>query len=259
MKLNSHLLLPAIAVASLTICSCNREKPYTINGVLNIPAEIPYGDTLLQLPSPEGEWVYLMEDGEDPVDSCQIVDNRFTFSGVVSKDDAHFAQVGCMFFSALVAIEPGDITISADVMQSTVSGTPSNDALNSMMFEMSAIEETMQQVITAMQDSLDKAGVEMGFEQYEELQNRYITMQGNALDSIYEANKDNLASIYAAVLRNADNGSASEFEEAMNQYPKRVSENAFVKQIIRSLKQQEEMMQGQSYDENLFGDAETQE
>lgn len=259
MKINKQLLLSsAILLMAVVICSCNREKPYMINGVLNIPSEIPYGDTIIQIPSPEGEWVYLVEDDE-PVDSCQIIDNRFTFSGNIKADDAHFAQIASLFCSALIAIEPGDISIYTDGMETVTTGTPSNDGINSLMLALGTAEQQMQERFSEISDSLSQLGEEFGFEHYSALSAEYTAMQAHLLDSVYEANTSNLASIYAAVLRHADDTSADEFEQSMSQYPERVSQNEFVKSCIRAMKAQEQAMGGVELDESIFDESESAE
>ncbi len=253
-----QFLLSAILVMAAVFCSCNRQKPYQINGVLNIPSEIPYGDTIIQIPSPEGEWVYLVE-GDEPIDSCQIIDNRFTFSGEISDKDAHFVQVISLFCSALVALEPGDISIYSDGMQTVTTGTTSNDAVNSLQLGLSQLETRMQDRFEAISDSLSQLDEEFGFEHYSTLAAEYSALQIQLLDSIYEANPDNLASIYAAVLRHGEDSSAEEFEQSMNEYPERVRNNEFVQSCIRAMRAQEQSMNGSYLDESMFADPEEAE
>lgn len=256
MKLSTLRLLPLAALAAAAICSCNSEKPYTISGVLNIPTEMPFGDTVIQIPSPEGEWVYLVED-EDVIDSCQIVDNRFVFTGSVKPSDAYFAQVGCMFFSSLVAVEPGEIKVYTDGMQTTITGTPSNDGINGMMQVLTSLSDEVDVQLNAIADSLGEIGVELAPEHVMDLQEMFDTRSSVILDSVYQANKDNLAGIYAVAIRYGGNSTADEFEEALEDYPKRVRENSFIQELLGALRQREQMMSGDAYDfdPSLFGDS----
>lgn len=255
MKLSNLLMLPVAVVAAVVISSCSNEKPYAINGVLNVPSEIPYGDTIISIPSPEGTWVYLVE-GEEPIDSCQVVDNRFAFTGTIKADDAHFAQVACMYFMSLVAIEPGDINLYSDGSETHVTGTPSNDGVNGMFFALGEVENYIQHKMQLIEDSLTQVGEEADYQHFMALQEEYNTLQAAKLDSIYEVNQDNLASVYAAVLRHAGDGSSAEFEAAINEYPERVKNNEFVRSCINAMKEQEAAYGGFQLDDSMLIDSE---
>lgn len=246
MKISTLLALPLAVLTALVVSSCEFEKDYRINGQLNIPSEIPYGDTVIQVPSPEGEWVYMVEGGE-PIDSCQIIDGKYSFTGKVKPSDAYFAQLVSMFFGAVVAVEPGEIEVNTnDLDNTTVSGTPSNDGIKGMMDALVQLETVMQDKISELEQDLEENSAEAQYELFNEIQNEYATRQAAILDSVYEANKDNLASIYAVVMRHADNNSSAEMEEAIGKYPDRVKNHPFVREILNAIRQQEAMYRNYS-------------
>lgn len=251
MNFKSLTSLPVAAFVLLGIASCNQEKPFTINGTLSIPSQIPYGDTIIDIPSPENSMVYLLEDDE-PIDSCEVIDNHFAFSGTVLADDAHFVNVASPYFNTLLVIEPGDITIHADGMeQPVIGGTPSNDGINGLLFALAEVEEKIGTMAIELfsSDETEESESDIDYEALGRLQDQYQQMQHHVMDSVYEANTDNLASIYAAVFRCASVQSAAEFEEALASYPDRVKNHPFVVDLIQTMKAQETAAE---YDDSYY-------
>lgn len=255
MTLRSHHLLPAAALCLIAFASCDSEKPFEINGHLDFPSLIPYGDTIIQIPSPDGSMVYLL-DGEEYVDSCEIVNGRFTLSGTVRPSEAHFAQVGNDFFQTLVCIEPGEIDIYSNGGLVNLSGTPSNEGLYDTQLALHLFEDEMRTSFFALQDSLDAQGIELDDTHYAAFQEKFIGRQDHILDSLYEANIDNLASIYAVILRHSEDGTVDDFERAVQSYPDRVRKNPQILDLINDMRRSEQAKMRQiPYDSALFESA----
>lgn len=104
------------AAAFLTLCaSCSNRQQFTINGT--------FGDSQW-----DGHKAYLLN-ATGIVDSADITEGRFTFSGTVAEpwigtvaaeSDGVRAQLDCI-------VEPG--TINIDIVNDALAGTPLNDSL----------------------------------------------------------------------------------------------------------------------------------
>lgn len=250
-----HFLYSAIPMLLLltSLSSCG-QKPYTITGTLDLPEQIPYGDTLIEVPSFEGTWVYLLDFENQLVDSVQIEDNSFEFSGKVDPKDTYFLQLTCQVGSAMVVIEPGDIEVNF-YPEVTVGGTPSNDAMAEIDSQLEELNVSTYQYMAELTDSLRMLGQEltdsMQFNLALEFQRAYTSM----LDDAYEQNKSNMAGIYAVLMRHMNVQSADEFERALSFYPERVRNNDLLQLNLRLLRQYEMIQDNDSLqlDPSLFG------
>lgn len=112
-------ILYALASA-MALASC--ANSYNIEGSSNL-------STL------DGQKLYLKvfsEDDMKSVDSCEVVHGKFAFSG--SMDSTKWANIFMdQSFLVPVVLESGDIVIRIDNTQTTISGTPQNEELNSFM------------------------------------------------------------------------------------------------------------------------------
>ena len=110
MKINRFPLF-ALVISLLALCACKHEKPYTITGTLDLPAQIPYGDTIIDVPSFNDTWVYLLDFDNQLLDSALIADNAFHFEGTVDNRQPYYVQFVSQLGSTLLVIEPGDIEV----------------------------------------------------------------------------------------------------------------------------------------------------
>ena len=254
MKINRYPIF-ALVISLLALCACKREKPYTITGTLDLPAQIPYGDTIIDVPSFNDTWVYLLDFENQLLDSALITDNAFHFEGTVDKTQPYYVQFVSQLGSTLLVIEPGDIEvfINPDI---TVSGTPSNEAMADLDAALENLNAETYDYLAQLTDSLRATGSE---EVPEELQmqiaEQFRTRMNQILDSTYQANRNNQAAAYAAIMRHIDVQSADEFEEAMAQYPKSIRENELVQINLRSLRQYEQSLEDDSliFDPSILG------
>jgi len=254
------LLTPFVSSAVLLLCACNQEKPYTITGTLDLPAQIPYGDTVVDMPSFEESMVYLLDLDQDVVDSVQIIDNHFSFEGKVKQDDAFYAYlITQMAEPSLIVIEPGKIEIN---ITSTISvtGSPSNDCMNDLEASLAKLNSDTYLYMQELSDSLDAKGVQLSDEEQYRIAEDYRKAMVNTLETAYEENKDNLGGAYALLMRLMDVQSAAEFENSLEDYPESIRNNQLFQLTIQQLRQYEEMSQYGSgledLDPSMFAPAE---
>jgi len=253
MKLNQFpILLSAVCLGIFSACTKNNE--YTITGTLDLPAQIPYGDTIIDMPSFEGTWVYLLDFSNQLIDSAQISDNSFSFKGEVEPDDTYYVQLASQIGSTLLVIEPGDIEVfmNPDI---TVSGTPSNDAMTDIDAALENLNNDTYEYLAMLTDSLRNNGEEVSEDMQKQIADEFHETMINILDSAYEANKDNQAAAYAIIMRHMDVLSADEFEKAIEKYPKFIQENELVQVNLRAMREFEKLDTGniQPFDPSLLG------
>jgi len=253
MKLNRHLLL-AIVFCLLIFSACKRIRPYTISGTLDLPEQIPFGDTIIDVPSFDGSWVYLLDFENQLLDSAQITDNSFLFKGEVDYKEPYFVQFVSQLGSTLIVIEPGNIevNINPDIV---VSGTSSNDAMADLDMALEELNTETRDYYAQLTDSMHMLGEEVSEEMDLQIAERYRESMNHILDSIYQANRHNMAAGYAVILRHIDIQSADEFEKALEQYPKSIRENELVQINLRNLRQYEQWDEDDSitFDPSILG------
>lgn len=234
----NHLVTLVSLVSLVGLCACHRDKPYTIIGTLDLPDQIPFGDTIIDVPSFEDTWVYLLDFDNQLIDSAKISQNTFRFEGKVNSGEPYFVQFVSQLGSTLIAIEPGDIDvlINPDI---TVTGTPSNDGMTGMDDALEELNSETYEYLAFLTDSLRNSGEELADDVQMQMAERFRDQTNHILDSIYDANRDNLAAAYAVIMRNIDVQSADEFEQAMKKYPKSIQQNELVQITLRSLRQYE--------------------
>jgi len=237
-NLRSSLFILALAAG---LASCNKEKPYTIHGTLDLPDQVPYGDTIIDVPSFEGTWVYLIDFDSTPVDSAEIQDNNFLFEGSVKGDETYYLQFVSQIGNSLVAIEPGNIDINVTLNGILISGTSSNDAMSDADAVMENLNADTYARYSALVDSLQQLGQELSEEQHLRLAQEFQNAMAYQLDSIYQANQSNLGGPYALLLRHMDSESSAEFEEAISAYPEAIRNNQLLQYNLRMLRQYEAM------------------
>jgi len=99
------------AAAALALAACS-EKPltYTIEGSFDVPESFQVGDSVITR-GPIVGYVYLADLKGNPIDSAQIIDEKFTFNGVIDKDqEPYFAYIIGEYGQGMFVIEPGELT-----------------------------------------------------------------------------------------------------------------------------------------------------
>lgn len=251
---NKRFLLLAIIFCLFVFSACQRIRPYTISGTLDLPEQIPFADTIIDVPSFDGTWVYLLDFDNQLIDSAQITDKSFQFKGEVDYKEPYFVQFVSQLGSSLIVIEPGNIevTINPDIV---VSGTPSNDAMTDLDVALEELNTETRDYYAQLTDSMRLVGEEVTEEMDMQIAEQYHESMNHILDSIYQANRHNMAAGYAVILRHIDVQSADEFERALEQYPKSIRENELVQINLRNLRQYEQWDDDDSitFDPSILG------
>lgn len=246
----------------MLLCACNSEKTYTITGTLDLPDHIEMGDTILPVPSLEDEWVYIMDLENEAVDSTQIHDNKFSFSGKVKPDECYFVVlgIGSKLGQSLIAIEPGDIEVYMDQDDITVTGTPSNDCIADLDAAQAKLTTDTYAYFTSINDSLLNLGMVLSDSLAKPIVDEYESKMNALLDSAYNNNQDNLGGVYIVSRRYLDVTSSAELEQALEAYPEKIRNNELIQVTLRMFRQYEEMYQYGSgledLDPSMFAPAE---
>ena len=253
MKRN-RILLFALVINLALLSACKYEKPYTITGAFDLPDQIPFGDTIIDVPSMDGTWVYLLDFDNQLLDSAEVADNTFRISGIVDKRDPYYVHFVSQMGDALIVVEPGDIEVTINP-EITVTGTPSNDGMTDLESALDELNNETYDYLATLTDSLRATGGELTEDEQMEIAERYRVSMQHIIDSIYDANKDNMAAAYAVIMRHINVNSADEFEEALSKYPKSIRENALVQVNLRSMREYEQFDDDDSitFDPSILG------
>lgn len=243
MKMQKQHAPLALAAAVVLLSACQKEMPYTITGTLDLPAEIPYGDTVIAVPSFEDTWVYLFDLDNQMVDSAQIQDNHFYFAGKVDPTDSYFVQLAMQMGQSLLVVEPGDIQVYIDRDDISITGTPSNDCICDIDAAMANLNNDTYAYLAELTDSLRNQGQELSDSITKQLSEDFRATIINVLDSAYQANKDNRGGVYAVLMRHLDAETSDEFEKAIADYPEEVRNNELLQLNLRMMRQYEQMYQ----------------
>lgn len=213
-----------IVLALFASCGDGR-KEFTITGVFDLPELIQVGDTLIERGPLDGYEVYLLDiANHEVIDSALIVNETFTISGKVHPDSAYFATVICQWGVGLVVIEPGEIEVEL-----TAAGvTPRGTAMNEDIVDLEAGLENMREDFYEFFQEMVNSGTG---EQTTEMMSLYEKEQQAMLafiDSVYEANPNNLVGVYAASLLLEQYETLDEYDAALEGYSDYVKNSQLV-------------------------------
>lgn len=250
-------LLPILSSA-LLLCACQGEKSYTITGTLDLPTQIPYGDTIVDVPSFNDTWVYLVDLDYQKVDSALIEDNSFSFEGKVKQSEAFFVYLVSQIGQSLLVVEPGDIDVFINP-EITISGTPSNDCMADLEAALTNLNNDTYTYLADLTDSLSAVGQEVSDEQQMQIAEEYRNTMVNMLDSAYQANKDNQGGAYAVLMRLMDAETVADFEESLQRYPENIRNSQIIQLSLRQMREYEQMESGnglEDLDPSMFAPSE---
>lgn len=236
----------ALAASVVLLSACHKELPYTITGTLDLPEQIPYGDTVIDVPSFEDSWVYLFDLDNQLIDSTQVQDNHFYFTGEVKPEDSYFVQLAMSVGQSLLVVEPGDIQIYIDKDGLSITGTPSNDCICDIDAAMSNLNSDTYAYLADLTDSLRNEGRELTDSLTLQIAEDFRQTMVSVLDSAYQSNQDNLGAIYAVLMRHMDAETSEAFEQAIAAYPEQVRNNELLQLNLRMMRQYEQMYQADS-------------
>lgn len=245
-------LIPAILLLITLMASCSNEKPYTIQGRVELPDSLLVGDSLMATPSLEGWQVYMLNLDGESIDSVEISDNQFVFQGEVNSKDPYFVYLASDLCVGLIAIEPGDIEVVIDAESLTATGTPTND----MMIDIDATLLNLQQDTYAEMAALTQEyGETMPDSLMMPLYQDYMSRYNQVVDSFYQTNPEGLAAVYCVNVLTSHAQTSDELMEALAEYPVEI-QNAPLMQsrltYLRGIESYYQMLEGQMQDTTSF-------
>ncbi len=229
-------ILSAVAATVMLAACSEKSLNYTINGSFNVPESFPVGDTVITRGPIEG-YVYLVSLQGEPFDSVQIVDEKFTFTGLMDKGgEPYFAYIASQYGQGMFVIEPGEM--EAVLGEPTiVSGTATNDQITSMMAYVDTIGYQLYAEMQAWSeahpsDSLDSNTLMLIYSKYSGVVNNYI-------DSMYHANSENLMGVYCANVMSIQAQSSAELETIIEHYSDYVKNSELIQEHLKYLREVE--------------------
>ena len=172
-RLRSVKQLLAI-VLSLCCCFACSNKQYNIDGIIT---------------ANDGTEIYLINlDCNDTLAVTAVEGNKFNFSGKISEPA--YTYVGYGKVRVRFIMEAGDAVVDLD--ERTVTGTPqvmAMNAFNKKYYGFNALRNEERKALMANKESISTAEFN---EQWNQINQKYLTMQADLADSAVCANKDNI-------------------------------------------------------------------
>jgi len=228
------------AVTALLFAACSKEKTYTINGKFNVPESYQLADTVLTRGPIEG-YVYMLDLNGDPIDSAKIENETFAFEGIVNADQPYFAYMMSEYGAGMFVVEPGNM--EAVVGEPfVVTGTKTNDAIAELMEIVDGIGDDLYKEMSALQEQNPDSMLDQNA--IMEAYYKYSNIVDHLVDSIYQANTDNLVGVYCANVQTAQVQSSAELEKAIESYSDFVKNSELIQQHFVYLREAESQYNG---------------
>lgn len=223
-------LLTAV-VAALLLTACNKNSDtYTINGSFNLPETYQMGDSVYTM-GPITGYVYLIGLNGDAIDSVQIVDRTFTFTGLADANKPYFAYLVSEYAAGMFVIEPG--TMEAVIGEPVVvTGTPSNDTITALMERVDEIGVQMYEELSALQSD---SGDNLSDSQITPIYTKYSDMVNVMVEELYQKNTDNLVGVYCANVMTVQARSSQELEQLLTRFSQYVRDSELIQQHMSYL------------------------
>ncbi len=245
-------LFPAFLLLVTMLVSCTNEKPYTISGSIELPDSLLVGDSMMAVPSMEGWQIYMLDLDGQTVDSVEISDNQFEFTGKVNKKDPFFVYLASDLCVGLIAIEPGDIHVVIDSESLSATGTPVNDL---MMDIDAALLNLQQDTYTQMAELTEEYGEAMDDSLMMPIYQEYMSQYNQMVDSFYQSAPNSLSAVYCVNIQTANVQSSDELLEAVSDYPEYIQESPLIQarlKYLRSIEAYYMMLNGETTDTTSF-------
>ncbi|MDO4496473.1 MAG: DUF4369 domain-containing protein [Bacteroidales bacterium] len=219
-------------IALVAMSSCSKVKDYKISGSFDIPAAVQVGDSVVER-GDIGGLIYLLDIDGEPIDSAQIENETFVFTGKVDKSNPYFAYLVCEWGAGLVAIEPGEIQAELTLDGVRTVGTPMNDGIADLEAALANSQNAFYDEMMALYNSGNSDSLSQT-----QMMNFYMRMQSDALniiDSVYQKNDENLVGVYAANLLVGQAASVEELDEQLGEYSEYVQNSPLIQSFRRYL------------------------
>lgn len=230
-------LLFTAVLCIIALASCNRQKSYNIQGSFDIPEELAYGDTVMERGPLDGMYVYMVDLDGMTIDSALVENETFSFSG--KTPEAFFAYIICDYLYDMIVVEPGDIELTITDSYALATGTPINDEINQFHLTNSTLSNELDETLTAISNQYNGFPADSLIQEvYDRFTNRLLA----SIDSVYTANKDNLAGVYVVNLKTSAAQSLDEFEAMLSEYDEYVSQSPLMdvrREYLKALEAQQ--------------------
>lgn len=229
-------ILP-LSLLALIAVSCSNNKPYSINGTIDMPDSLQMGDTLIATPSFEGWKVYMLDLDGTPIDSVEIADNKFAFSGEVDKRYPYFVYLANDICVGLIAVEPGDIQVTIDQASLIACNTPTNDMMTDLDLSIQNLQEDVYTYLADLTEKND--GEQLPDSVIMPIYMDFMNMTTQLLDSFYTANQGTLGAQYAVNYITSQIQTSDELLEAIEDYPDDIKNSQLIKTRLDYMRQVE--------------------
>lgn len=219
-------------------------KTYRIHATIDFPETYEFGDTILDTHSIlEGHTICLVgvnlwtESGDfNPdilLDSAIVENNKFSFEGLCEDKEPYFVyvvdeEIGNL---GMLVVEPGQIEVVIDMDGMTASGTPLNDGIADLDAGILNLNEEFRLLEYGLTEESTSEDVTRLLEAQEE----YGAKVKDLVDSVYEANQNNLVGVYATLLNLAEIHNSADLRECLKEYSEYVQNSEIIKVIIHDL------------------------
>lgn len=229
-------ILPLSMLALLAV-SCSNNKPYSINGTIDMPDSLQMGDTLIATPSFEGWKVYMLDLDGTPLDSVEIANNQFAFSGEVDKRYPYFVYLANDICVGMIAVEPGDIQVTIDQASLIACNTPTNDMMTDLDLSIQNLQEDVYTYLADLTEKND--GEQLPDSVILPIYMDFMNMTTQLLDSFYTANQGTLGAQYAVNYMTSQVQTSDELLEAIEDYPDDIKNSQLIKTRLDYMRQVE--------------------
>lgn len=223
-------------------------RTYRIHATIDFPDTYEFGDTILETHSIlEGHKIYLMDvnlwdetgdfNTEVFLDSAFVENNEFVFQGLCEDKEPYFVYMvdeGLGNLGMLV-IEPGKIDVVIDMEGLNATGTPLNDGIT----DLDAGIQNLFEDFRLLEYGLTEESTIEDYTRLMEAQEEYFAKAQDLVDSVYQANQNNLVGVYASLLALSEIHNSAEFRECLKEYSEYVQNSEMVKLYIRDLEMSE--------------------
>ncbi len=226
MKTISKWMSGLCAASALCVLSaCNSGHQYTINGTLS-------PEFFTQIDSVDRVISLISLPDNDTLNTVQIdEDGNFTLTGTIDQPNLVNLALGEMG-AIVIALEPGEIQVELGEGYS-VTGTEANEAMSEYNTLSRDLEEYYTELLYAARDTAEAVGAEVD---YLSIINEYTDHLTHMTDSVYEANSQNLAGVYLAMIKMQHMGSLEELHATFdaNTY---VMQNPIVQKMVELIEE----------------------
>lgn len=227
-------ILP-LSLLALIAVSCSNNKPFTINGTIDMPDSLQMGDTMVATPSFEGWKVYMLDLDGTPIDSVEIADNQFAFSGEVDKKNPYFVYLANDICVGMIAVEPGDIQVTIDQASLLACNTPTNDLMTDLDLSIQNLQEDIYTYLADLTEKND--GEQLPDSVLMPIYMDFMNTTTQLLDSFYTANQGTLGAQYVVNYITAQVQTSDELLEAIEDYPDDIKNSQLIKSRLDYLRQ----------------------